>query len=679
MSCRAVAAISPVTRCASGTGRTVLPWLLAGCATASCAQEIALFNLTDIEGHVATAFLGTRDTTRQGERSGQSASDWRTDLFINTHGYVYHPNFLTLDIGGGPVLQAGSLETDTGATQSRGALYNLVGRANFLRGKPVNGALFYEHLNPVLTIAPGEILQQETARYGFELAASAAAVPAPLRLEVSRTEANGRSDERVMRDRTDLFNLRATRPIGPLGATQVQIQASRQASTSGSTSLPIQSSAAQSHSMDLDTRLPFGPDARHEFINLVSFNRQSYVVGGKAMPALADLNVLLDLRLKHSDAVSTFGTAHYTANDNGERTAITRSATSGVAWSPSADFELTSDAHAQAQQAGPFAATDHGLATTLRQQFALPAGMLTASYRVRHDRRTQDAAAPTAQVVGERTSLSITSGANLALQRVVAGSVVISNLTRSQVFVENIDYRLVTIGLTTRVERQPGGSILEGEDVLIDYAYDLGGSFASAESGQTFNLNWTISPQLSVYFRDSRTSDELLSGAPSFPLDDTRGRLWGIRGDQPFAAAGLALTAGGNVERERFTDAISPFVRQSVDLYLQSDEELFDLAALGVSLRRMNIDYANSTQDTDLRGYGLRLSTRWRGADVAAARNFECDHGTPVARCRLSDTITAQWRERQLTLHARLAHGRETQGGFERANTVFHVSLRRDL
>jgi len=684
MSRRAQAAIDRPAQPSRALLRSAMLSLLAGFGTGAAGQGIALLNFTGVDGYVSTSFLDDRNATRQdrpagGVRSRDAQSEWRNEVFVMTHGYVYHPNFVTLDIGGGPILQAGELSVDGDATRSDGLLYNLVGRANFLQGKPVSGALFYEHQNPVMSIAPGQALQQEIARYGAEVAATSAALPTPLRLELTHTESNGRSDERVMNDRSDLFNMRLTRALGSQGATQLQLLAIRQESLSGSTSLPIQSSTSESRSLDLDTRLPFGADDRHELTNLLSINRQAYAVDGRPVPEQAAMNFLVDLRLKQSEEITSFGTMQFSSNDNGERASITRSAASGITWSPSEELELALEGRTENQQAGPFSMNDRGLDAAIRHQQALPVGALQTGYRVRHGRRNQRAQAPHDNVVGERASLAGATPTTLSLPRVVAGSVVVSNLTRSQVYLEHIDYVLTTVGQTTRLQRLIGGNILDGEDVLIDYAYDLGGTFTNAQTDRTFNLSWAPSPEVNVYFREYRSTVELLSGTPTFALDDTRSRLYGVRADVPFAAAGLALTAGGSVERERVADAINPLVREAADLYLQTDEPLFDVGSIGLSLRKMTMNYGNSTQDLDLRGYGLRFSTRWLGADVSAVRNFECDRGGPTARCRLSDAINAQWRERQLTMTARLAHARETQGGFERNHTLFHVGLRRDI
>lgn len=662
--------------------RGLLMVLAATCAPLR-AEEVALFAFTGMEGHVATRYLDDRSTTTQGSgatrsQSAQAESGWRNELFVMTNSYIYHPNFLTLDIGGGPILQFGELDVDNNATRSRGVLYNLVGRATFLRGKPVNGALFYEHLNPTQSLAPGEVLQQETSRYGAELVTTPAAGAWPARLEFTRSEAHGRSGERLMNDRQDVLNLRMSRDFGNRGSTQLQYQGSRQESVSGSTALPIQAAASTGHSLNVDTRLHYGADGRHELIQLLSMNRRRYVIDGHAEPEQADATALLDLRLKHSPDLASTASWHYSFNDNGDRAAITHAFASALDWSPDKDLELSVDARAENHRAESFSMSDRGVGASIGHVQPLPVGSLRTSYRARHDRRSQRAQAREALVIGERVGLAGSTATTLTLPHVVAGSVVVSNATRSQVYLENIDFELTTVGRNTRLRRLVGGAILDGEEVLVDYEYDLGGTFAHARTDQTFDANWVLTPQISLYLREHRSAAEVLTGTPTFPLDDSRSRLFGARADFPLHA-GVPLTAGGSVEREKVEDRLSPLTRASAELYVQTEEPPFDIGNFGVSLRRMTMDYANSPQGMDLAGYGLRFTTRRFGAELSAVRNFECDRGGPVVRCRANDAVNVQWRERRLTMTARLARGRETQGDFERAQTLVQFTLRRDL
>lgn len=642
-----------------------------------------MFRVTGVDGYVTLHQLNDESTTTQAAPSGSTQStlaqsEWRSEVFLTSHSYIYHPNFMTLDLGGGPVLQDGDLTSDAGSTQSRATLYNLVGRARFLPGKAINGALFYEHLNPVLSLSPGEVLNQENTRSGAELSTTSALMPIPLRLEFTRSQATGRNAERVLDDRLDQWNLRLTRSFGTQGATQLQYQASEQQSLSGSANLPIQSTANSSHGLDVDTRLQFGAAGQHELTNLVSANQRQYVIGSEAQPGQSDLNLLLDLQLKPGDAVSSYGNYHYSHDDNGARRSETQALAAGVAWSPDQDVELSFGGRGEANRDSSFSLDARDVNAALHFQTALPIGKLQVSLAGRLEQRKQNAQAAASSVIGERVGLTGTAPATLAQARVVAGSVVVSNLSRSQTYVENLDYTLTAVGDRTRLQRLVSGNILDGEAVLVDYRYELGGSFGYTQDEQTLNLNWAASRQLNVYLREHRAAAEVTSGAPTFPLNSVRSRLYGLRADVPFRF-GAVMSGGGSVEREKVSDTLAPLQRASTDLYLQTEEPLFDLANLGLTLHRLRLDYANSPHDTDLKGYSLRLSTRGFGADLSAVRNYEADRGGATVRRRWSDLVDAQWRERKLTLTARLARGRETQGGFERKHSLFQLALRRDF
>lgn len=653
--------------------------LLGGLATACPAAEIAAFQLTGIEGYANMRYLDDRQVASGGPggRSQLAQAEWRNEVFLMSHSYVYHPNFLTLDVGGGPIFQLGEVNADGSATSSRDTLYNLVGRASFLRGKPVNGSLFYEHLNPTVSLSPGQVLNQENTRYGFDL--SSALTPLPMRLEFTRSESRGSGAERVMDDRGEQLNLRLSHGFGALGSIQLQYQAARQESLSGSPNLPIQSSAAFSQGFNADTRLQFGAGGAYELSNLLALNSRRYQVGAETLPEQTDLSLVLDLRLKHSPQLNSFALYRYSDNDNGTRTAVSQSLAAGSSYAPGKAMDISLGLRVDDNRADEVSTASRGIDGGLRYQLELPLGTLQSSYSLRYDQRSQLARSAQAAVVGERLILAGSTATALAFPMVASGSVVVSNATRSQVYVENLDYTLSRVGSKTRLQRLIGGNILDGEELLVDYAYDVGGTYAYDQLDQTVSLNWAPSRLMNVYFREYHASPELSSGEPTQPLNAIQSRLYGLRSDFPFRF-GIAMSAGGSIERENVVETIAPLRRQSGDFYLQTEEPLFDVGNLGLSLRRVSIEYANATSGMDLTGYALRFSTRrWFGVDFSATSNYERDTGGTVARQRWNDAISAQWRERKLAITARLARARETQGDFSRNHTMFQFTLRREL
>lgn len=666
------------------------PWagvLLAvlGAAGVPCAaQEIAPFRLTGIEGHVAMRSYADESVADAGSGglraadSRQAHKELRTEIFVMTHSYVFHPNFVTLDIGGGPVYDVAAFAADGDEAHSRATLYNFVARANVLRGKPFSGSLFYEHLNPTVALTAGESFRQENSRYGFDFALSGPEVTTPMRLEFVRSQSGGEGVQRVTDDRTDKLALQLTRPHGQLGATQLHYQAIEQASLSGSPNLPIQSSTSTSHALNVDTRLQFGNERQHEFTQVFSYGSRRYVVGDEALPAQQDASLLLDLRMKHSPTLNGFGSWHLSHADNGLVESTTRSLATGATWLPLPELESDFGLRAEDSRSGAFSMDSRGLDGALRYRLPMPVGELLASYSVRFDRRNQHAGSAQAEVIGEGLILASTM-TPLAHTHVARASVILSNATRTQIFVEDVDYRLITVGDETRIQRLAGGNILDGEAVLADYAYETGGTFAHDVTDQTANLTWRVSRYVSTYLRDTRSSPTVRSGAPAFGPEALHSTLYGVRADFPLHI-GVAMTAGGNLERERVRDTASPLTRTSEELYLDTDEALFGLGNVGVSLRRLRVAQDGGIGDVDLVGYGVRFWTRrWFGIELSATRNEERDTGGPFRQHRINDAINAQWRQREFTTTARLLRSRETQGDFERAQWMFQLTARRDF
>ena len=268
------------------------------------------------------------------------------------------------------MLQRQSFASDTSSDQSKGALYNLTGRATILRDKPYRGSVFYDHLNPTLSVSPGQVLTQQNTRYGFDMSILGPVTPVPVYVDATRTHSQGRGVDRIIEDMLDRLNFKATRSFGALGATQVQYQSTKQASISGS------------------------------------------------------------------------------------------------------------------------------------------------------------------------------------------------------------DYTITVVGLETRLQRLIGGNIVDGQEVLVDYSYDVGGTYAYAQSDQTLNINWSLRNYVSVYLRYIESTPRLTSGSPTFQLNTVRGSLYGVRADMPLKTP-FESSVGGSFESEDRRETISPYTRVASDVYVQSEDPFF--------------------------------------------------------------------------------------------------------
>lgn len=651
-------------------------------ADRSRAAEIEAFKLTGIDGYVTLNYVQDQQTTDQpatASRSRQAQSGFRNEIFVMTHSYVYHPNLMTLDLGGGPILHSESFTGETGAARARGALYNLTARATLLRDKPYTGTVFFSHLNPTVSVAPGQVLTQENTRYGFDFSLLGAASPVPLQAGFTRSHSQGRGADRLVDDRIDQFNLGASRSYGALGSTSVQYQTSHQASQSGSQNLPIQSSKASNHALNVDTRLQFGEKRQYDLANLVSFNTQGYALGSAALPDLKDGRFVLDLRARHSDKLHSHGLYNYGHSHQGELDSVIQAASVGLSYWPVTGLETSLGMRGDNNRTRQFNARSNGIDGSFRYEQPLPVGVGQLSYGARYDSRAQQAQSSQTSVLGELITLSGVAYIALSRPNVVGGTSVVSNAGRTQIFVAGVDYLLTVVGTETRLQRLIGGRILDGEQVLVDYAYDVGGTYAYNQFDQTLNLNWSLSRYANGYFRHFISAPRLASGSPSFPLNEVRSSIYGLRADLPFNP-GLQVTLGGGIEFEDRHESVSPYRRMANDLYLQTDEPLFDFGNLRASLRRSRIEYAVAAQNSDVRGYELRYwSRQWFGIDLTAVLSAERDDAGLVPRHRSDGSIGVQWQERKFTLTSGLIRTRETQAGIERNRTTFQFLAKRDF
>ncbi|MBL0125667.1 MAG: hypothetical protein IPP88_24395 [Betaproteobacteria bacterium] len=192
------------------------------------------------------------------------------------------------------------------------------------------------------------------------------------------------------------------------------------------------------------------------------------------------------------------------------------------------------------------------------------------SYSVRYDQRTQTASGAKTAIVGERIVLNGTAPAALLQARVTAGSVVVTNASRTQVFIEGIDYVLTIIGNSTRVQSLLSGSILDGEAVLVDYLFDIGGTYANTELGLGSQSQLGRDAILERLFPLCRFRAARDLGNPSTPLNVVKSTL---SGPVPILVPwdfGRSL-AGGFLGRENRRETIAPFVRTAGEVYFQGD------------------------------------------------------------------------------------------------------------
>lgn len=645
------------------------------------AQEIAPFKLLGVDGYVSSKLVQDEFVNDQGsgQQSRQLHFDLRQEVMLMTHSYVYHPNLLLLDIGGGPILQQGHLDTDSSRQKSSGLLYNLSARATFLRDKPYRGALFYDHLNPTLNIGPGEVMNQQSTRYGAEAMLLEPASPVPINFDASRTSYTGSGAQRVVDDRIDQFSLRGTYSHAGLGSTYMRLLATRQASATGSSNLPIQNTSSDSREMSADTRLSFGDEKRYEVSSIFNLGTQDYAMTQGTLPSRKDMRLLLSGRGRHDGNIQSYANANHSNSTQGSLDTTLDALAAGVTLPYGKHVQASGAVRADSTRGNQLRATTYGGDGSLQYQGMTGMGSVNAGVGARYTVRDQQAGTPQTAVIGERVRLTGTAPVPLGNSRVVGGSLVVSNTSRTQTFVEGLDYAVTILGTQTRVQRRVGGNILDGQEVLVDYAYDNGGTFGYTQLDNNLNVGWNPSRMLGFSYRFASSSPRVTSGAPTTPLNTVRDHTVGARADVPLQV-GMEINVGGSYEVERRRETLAPFRRTSADAYAEAVEPFFQRGNLRVTLRQQKVDYDTSPLNVDLSAYDVRMSMRLdSGVDILADLSRERDHGGSSERTRSTAAVKALWRYRRFSLSAELARSKETQGDATRQRTLVQVFLRREF
>lgn len=651
------------------------------------AEEIAPFRLIGIDGYVAARFLS--DETRTSGQTGgagsrQSTSTLGEELFVMTHSYVYHPTLLTLDIGGGPLIERTGVEADGAATRSGRQLYNLTARATVLREKPYTGALFYDHRSQTQNVGPAQTMLTENTRYGIDFALLRPVTPLPLRLDASRSSSQGSGAGQILDDQTDRINLRLDWNIGAMGQSVFQYLGTRQESVSGSSGLPIFSSTSARDNFNLDTRLRFGAKGEYDLANVITLNTQQQSGGPTPIAGLQETRFGLDLRGYHSPELQTFGRYNLSTSRQGEQAINLNALGGGATYRLSPELLGTVSARAETNRTTQFTSSLRGIDGSAQYRRALALGEGSARYGFAYTQREQQASAAQARVLGERFALLGLSIVTLASPLVVAGSVTVSNLTRTQIFVEGIDYSLSVVGNRTRIQRLVGGNILDGQEVLVDYSTEVGGSYGLNQLDQSVNFGWGLKSYLNAYLTFANSSPRLTSGRPAFTLNEVQSVLLGARAEVPLELLPdllPELRIGGNAERENRRETISPYHRASYEAHTIIGLPWVRRGDLRLGTRRLQIDYElNPLVGVKLVAYDLRLWGRLPyGVDVSLDASRERDTGTPVARERSILLARARWRLRRFQLSFELNRTRDVQGAIERSRTFVLLWIRRDF
>jgi hypothetical protein len=128
------------------------------------------------------------------------------------------------------------------------------------------------------------------------------------------------------------------------------------------------------------------------------------------------------------------------------------------------------------------------------------------------------------QVIPTQTQLTLSTGTESYLEKenVDLGSIVVTDLSGTTVYTENIDYQVATVGPLVGISRTLMGAIEDGQQVIVHYSYRIDTAYDDSRFGQKYRFDLALWSFLYLSYSHQRLDQHILSGEPpNDPLHDT--------------------------------------------------------------------------------------------------------------------------------------------------------------
>jgi hypothetical protein len=535
--------------------------VLAGCqADGPRRHGIRNLHITDVGGYVEFV---ARDRRRSQESKTDTAdARYEETIFeesvkLEFDGYVYHPNFLEFALGGLFGLVQHDYEDKFGdrlrTSQDDGTITEFDMRADFLQKKSYPGSVFarrYRSLEP-RPFQPS--LEVTTTNYGLVWQYADEKTPTNFQFTHTDVELDPQTDfEEKGRQKNTLL----------------RFETSYHFSTANVLSFVYDFRSIEEEPFDLsyDTneatishRWNFGGGHRHRLDSELNYYNQhgTFDIERTRWREL--------LRFEHSEALRSWLLFEVLDRTQGslsgvapiEERSYSLSGTIEHRWYDSLITQL--GAYGQRQEFGSGLDINRcGLTADFDYRKMNRWGVLRAGYQFRAQRENRDGGMQQAEVLDERHTFNDPEPIVLSNPNVDVGSIQMTAEDRITFYTIGRDYTIDTIGDRVEIYRVPTGRILNGQVVLVDYTFDIGGNYDLDTINHLFSIRQDYDFGLSPYYR-LRHQNQILSPkrATGVTPDDITGHIVGVE----FRRGVLDFS----VEFEDYDSTVNPFVAVRLD------------------------------------------------------------------------------------------------------------------
>lgn len=659
--------------------RTVAKFALIFVSPAVCVAEyhevddIKPFGLIDVSGEVRVGYLfDDRERGASAEKSFEQQSSWEEEVFVLTRSFIYHPGFLNMDLGGGPVLVQQQFDTNVDSATNDDVLFNFVGRLNLLELKSYPLSVYYERTHPsVTTSRSGRFLVQNDV-YGVAGHVSGLLRDrTSARYAITRHDADGSGLGSIVDTTAETRTFALESRYRKADSIEFRFDKLDQESASGSTGLPIVRSELDQEIAEIAANNVFGADGQVRVSQRLRRMEQENVT--TSVSTLDDRVYQGNVKWQYSgDGQAFFNLRDATSKRESSRQDFTDLELGASEQLTARTFARAAVAHSAVDQTG-FTRDRSSVRGSAEYSRETGFGAFGVSGSARAERNDQESTADEIDVFDEPVILIGTTPVDLRNEFVVPGSVLVRNADKTQTYLEGLDYRLIVTGSVTSIQRLVNSGITDGETVLVDYSYATSGTakFDTFGSGIAFNADFlrTFRAHVRYNWQDSRVREGELTN----PLNDGEVLEFGIGSSNQFLDGWTLDAQYRHLQQDLET---SPFVSDQLDISVTTSLGGTLSVTLGGGMSE--IDYENSSEDVSQVTYrvGIR-GLVFRRSYFAYDAFLLDDTGGSLARKQIRHRLHFKWSYRQMRFDLRATISDDELGASERNNTTVTAQLTR--
>ena len=635
------------------------------------ADETSTFKITDTEGYIAMRYRYDGNLTQQvpGPESKETRSFLEEEFHMQAYGYVYHPNLLKVNLGGGILLSREDLQTVSGTAEHDDTLYDFNANMIFLEKKPYPLTLFYNKSHPSVALNVTDVFIQENEKYGMNFSLRKPVSPVNLNVEAYKQSTNGNSFTQVVNDQITYKGISANANLKNGGFAQLSYIKNQQESKSGSKSVSITPFNVTTNTIDLNSRFVLGQQRN------INFNLIALQTNQEQDRDLKELRVNPSLTWKHSNYANSYYRYSFLERQQSGFETNDNSAVAGLRYQWNKNLFSNAEIHSADSKASGLQLNNFGGNGAITYKHKLAIGLLQFNIGFNYDNYDR-VASNVAQVVDASYTLTGSTPVMLAHDYINTATIVVKRTDTNAVLTEGLanDYVVTVIGKKTQIQKV-NPALPANLDVLVSYQYNPGGSAAYDSIGKNYQISLQVNEYFTVFLNYRDKKHNLKSGLPTLPLDSSDTTSYGIRVNYPFPTD-FDLTFGGEIINENHNENISSYKQNNAEVFMQV--ALPASSDLHLSMRRLQVDNLFSSEDVNLTGYALRLKSHPAERFTFLLQlSDDKNSGGSLPRHTRNMSLTGQWRIRKLLLEFGARKITETQGSIKNDRTIFNATLRR--